>query len=122
MVGYHRRTRRPWPGLTRDGLLGGDGPGLSRPGTCCTSVANPMLSSVRTLTIRRTAQRHGSSRQVGGWPTVFMALRDETAKTPREVRGSTNKSSHVCGRRRDGEPAVSWRVEPPEAEAYLKQY
>ena len=51
-----------------------------------------------------------------------MTIRDETAKAPGEVRGSTNKSSHACGRRRDGEPAVFWRVESREAEADLKQY
>ncbi len=51
-----------------------------------------------------------------------MTVRCEIAESPDEVHGAKNNERHVCGRRRDGEPAVSWRVEPREAEAYLKQY
>jgi hypothetical protein len=38
-----------------------------------------------------------------------------------EVHGAKNNERHVCGRRRDGEPAVSWRrchiilIHPPRA-------
>ena len=36
-----------------------------------------------------------------------MTVRDETAETPGEVRDAKNNERHVCGRRRDGEAAVS---------------
>jgi hypothetical protein len=51
-----------------------------------------------------------------------MAVRDETAKTPCEVHGAKDNERHVCGRRRVGEPAVSWHAEPQGREAYLTQY
>jgi len=51
-----------------------------------------------------------------------MTVRGETAKTPCEVHGAKNNERHGCGRRRDGEPAVSWHGEPRGREAYLKQY
>lgn len=41
-----------------------------------------------------------------------MTVRLESAESRREVRGSTTKSSHACGRRRGGELAVSWHAEP----------
>jgi len=51
-----------------------------------------------------------------------MTVRREIAQSPGEVCGSTDTSSHACGRRRDDEPAVSWRAEPLAAETYVNQY
>jgi hypothetical protein len=44
--GQHRRTRQPWSGLTRDGLLGGDGPASPDLWTCRRGVANSVLPPV----------------------------------------------------------------------------
>lgn len=48
MVVYHRRTRRPWSGLTKEGCWIGR-PRLSRPGACYTDLANPVLSLIRRV-------------------------------------------------------------------------
>ncbi len=51
-----------------------------------------------------------------------MTVRDEIVGTPSEVCDAMNNRVNVCGRRRDGEAAVSWRAEPRVAEACSKQY
>jgi hypothetical protein len=50
-----------------------------------------------------------------------MTVRREIEESPGEVHGAKNNERHACGRRRDGEPAVSWRAEPRRREADLKQ-
>jgi len=50
-----------------------------------------------------------------------MTVRREIAESSGEVHGATDNERHACGRRRDGEPAVSWRTELRGREADSKQ-
>ena len=50
-----------------------------------------------------------------------MTVRREIEESPDEVHGAKNNERHACGRRRDGEPAVSWRTEARGRKADLKQ-
>jgi hypothetical protein len=43
---------------------------------------------------------------------VEKRLRPKPAVASRKAHGAMNKWRHVCARRRDGEPAVSWYRDP----------